>query len=99
MEWKFFHPKADMEMLGLVPFFIQDDDPDNAAQQIAKRYIAGWDPMKGFKVLPTGIVYPGDEERILLAETTLRKETIRFYRGAWVGIFQPDGSHEIALVD
>lgn len=94
------HPRASKEMLGYVPEFFSAADPRPAREQIAENYIGGWSPMRGFQVTDDGIRYSGgDPIWELVAEAKLRDETIRFYRGAWVGIFQPDGSHEISCVD
>jgi len=88
------------EMLGLIPFFLDDQDPRPAREQFDSAYIGGWHPFEGFTMLPDGnLSYPEDPPTQLLAETKLRNETIRFYHHSWVSIIQPDGTFEIARMD
>ncbi len=59
----------------------------------------GWRPFHGFTVTARGLEYPNDPPQPLLAEARLRNEVVRLYKGSWVAIIQPDGSHEIARMD
>ena len=109
MTWTLKHPEVTLEHLGLVPYFIREDDPRPAAVQINERYAhgGGWSPMTGFVMLASGdMLYPApedpeepDELIHLYAETKLRDETIRFYECAWCAIIQPDGSFEVSRLD
>jgi hypothetical protein len=108
MNWILKHPKATHEMLGFIPFFLSDDDPRPAREQLHEAYAhgGGWVPFPrklgntGFKMLPNGnMKYPGDPETQLLGESMLRTETIRVYNHAWVAIVQPDGTFEVARMD
>jgi hypothetical protein len=88
------------DILGLIPTFINEDDPRSAREQFDAAYIGGWSPFKGFTMRPDGdLLYPGDPPTKLLAWTKLHDETIRVYEHAWVAIVQPDGSYEIARMD
>ena len=97
------HPKARFSDLGMIPEFISDYDPRRAREQFDTNYShgGGWGAFDGFTIVDDGasLHYPGDPPYPLLFETKLRDETIRFYSHAWVGIFQPDGSYEIARLD
>lgn len=95
------HPRATVDMLGLIPDFLSTDNPRSAREQIDANYRhgGGWRPFKGFKMTARGIEYPGDPPMPLLAEASLRNETIRIYDCAWVAIVQPDGTYEIARLD
>lgn len=102
LKWVLKHPKATMEMLGYVPSFLSEQDPRSAKEQLYTAYShgGGWNTFRGHTMLPNGnLSYPGDPDVELLAETHLRKETIRFYNYSWVAIIQQDGSHEIARMD
>lgn len=101
MFWKKMHPDCTEEMLGFIPFFLSDQDPRSAKEQFNENYAhaGGWQPFEGFKMVDDGLLYPGDPKTMLLAETKLRDETIRFYEHAWVAIVQPDGSFEICRMD
>jgi len=102
MLWIMRHPKATPEMLGIIPCFLDEDDPRPAAEQFNDAYShgGGWRSMPGFTMLPNGnLSYPGDPPVELLAETRLRDEVVRFYDFAWVAIVQPDGSYDICRMD
>jgi hypothetical protein len=89
-----------MDMLGYIPYFLGDHDPRPAHEQFHSKYIGGWSPFKGFKMLPNGnLKYPGDPETQLLAEGYFREELIRFYQHSWVAIVQPDGTFEVSRMD
>jgi hypothetical protein len=102
MTWYAKHPQVTMDMLGFIPSFLNEEDKRPAKEQIDSNYShgGGWSAFHGFTMLPNGnLSYPGDPEVLLLAETKLRDETIRFYEHSWLCIIQPDGSFEIARVD
>lgn len=102
MHWKMLHPRASIEMLGVIPDFLDESDPRPAREQFNDRYgfAGGWQPFSGFKMQPDGnIAYPGDPPYGALAETKLRDELIRFYHLSWVAIIQPDGSFEVSRMD
>ncbi len=100
MIWIGKHPKFAPEMLGYIPSFLSVNDPRPAREQIASAYCGGWSSFHGFTMLHSGnLSYPGDPEIMLLAETRLRNEIIRFYYCAWLAIIQPDGSFEVARLD
>jgi hypothetical protein len=98
------HPKATQEHLGFIPGFFSEHNPKPAKEQIHKNYQhgGGWYKLDGFKRLnDTGfkIKYPGDPALQILATAKLRDETIVIYQDAFVGIFQPDGTFEVARID
>jgi hypothetical protein len=88
------------EILGIVPSFLNEDDPRPAHEQINDRYISGWHPMSGFKMDDRcTLFYSGDPPLPAIAMTMLRDERITFYSGAWLAITQPDGTFEVGRVD
>lgn len=101
MIWIMKHPRATIDHLGYIPDFLSESDPRPAKEQISNNYIGGWHPMNKFKMEPDGsnMQYPGDPPLILLAETKLRDEVIKFYDCSWLAIIQPDGSFEISRLD
>jgi hypothetical protein len=100
MIWTPKHPSAKPDQLGLIPGFLNENDPRPAKEQIDRRYVSGWQSFPGFTMLENGnLSYPGDLETRLLFESNLRDETIRFYEGSWLAIIQPDGFFEIARLD
>ena len=102
MYWEMKHPRMTPDMLGYLPTMLDENDPRPAKNQFNSNYQrgGGWTHFEGFKMLSNGnLSYPGDPETILLAETKLRDEVIRFYQHSWVAIIQPDGSYEICRMD
>jgi hypothetical protein len=100
---KLLHPKATYEMLGYIPDFLSELDPDRAVAQLDKSYKhgGGWVPFQGFTFDPVSksIKYPGDPAYPAIAEFTLRDEKIYMYPHAWVLVLQTDGSYVVARMD
>jgi hypothetical protein len=90
-----------VDVLGLLPRFLDDDDPRPAKEQIAEYYIGGWRPLKGFTLdrETKALTYSGDPPMLPLVEAKLRDEAIIVYRYGWTLIGQPDGSFEVARLD
>lgn len=100
--WKRINPKITISRLGLIPQWLDEDDPRSAAEQIDSHYKhgGGWWPFEGFKLLDNNVLrYPDDPDLHPLAETRLRDELIVFYSSDWVAIIQPDRSFEVARLD
>ena len=91
------------EALGLIPYFIFEEDPRPAAAQLSDRYAhgGGWTPLSGWSMGPVGeIKWEREEALPPIAVATLHdNEIIRFYRHAWVSITQLDGSFQVARID
>ena len=100
MEWK-LRPGFPQKGLGYLPSFLSESDPRSAREQLDAGYkrFGGWKPFHGFTMTEGGLKYPNDPYHPLLAETKLRDEVIRLYKGSWVAVIQPDGSYEIARMD
>lgn len=93
-----------VEHLGLLPSFLDENNPDDAKTQLHNNYThgGGWHPFKGFVAVPNieyGIKYPGDPAYKPLAKAELREETIVLYPHAWVAVWQKDGTFEISRMD
>lgn len=95
------------EWLGIIPLFLDMNDPRPAAEQINDEYAhgGGWRTMDGFTMepdhtltYPSGVDHP-EERYVPLATATLRDEQLFFYDCAWVAIVQPDGTFEVARLD
>jgi len=101
-DWEFLHPRMTPEHLGFIPDWLDDRDPDGAAQQIHKNYGhgGGWQSAIGFELQEGGgLKYPGDPLLKPLAKSKLRDETIYFYDHSWVCVVQPDGKFDVARID
>ena len=105
-------PGADPEILGLIPGFFMEDDPDDAVAQVNKRYQhgGGWRKMDGFTIenissardYLTGKVtlsYEGDPPYRQLAIAMLHDEILILFDCAWLAVVQADGSYEVARLD
>jgi hypothetical protein len=96
---------GDDSHLGAIPAFFDQADPRPARDQVNERYAhgGGWQPYGGFRPVAGGMQlrgHPEDPPLYAVAEAKLRDETIRLFQpGSWLGIFQPDGSFEIARCD
>jgi len=96
------HPGVTPEHLGLIPYFLNENDPRPAREQFDANYShgGGWRPQNGFKMLDSGdLKYPGDPAMPVWAETRLRDEVIHFYQYGYVAICQGDGSFEVCRMD
>lgn len=94
------HPRSNINMLGYVPGFIQDNDPRSAIEQINDRYISGWHSLKGFHMKENMyLTFPGDPPVMPLYSKKFRNETIIFYQHAWCAVVKEDGSFEVSRLD
>lgn len=103
LDWVVLHPRG-LDMLGYIPGFVSEDDPRPVKEQFQTAYAhgGGWNPMQGWEVVDDRIKkikYPGDPALEPVAMADCREELICVYPHAWVGIFQKDGSFEIARLD
>ena len=88
--------------VGLIPHMLDDEVLKPAREQLDANYQhgGGWRPMKNFKHLEGGLLqYPGDPPMEPRAIMRLRDEKIVVYDYGFVGIFQKDGSFEVARMD
>ena len=100
--WELLHPHMRPEMLGLLAYWLDDEDPCPAKDQFNGHYAhgGGWRPMKGFKLTANNkLLYPEDPPLVPLAQAWLRDELVVFYEHAWVAIIQPDRSFEACRMD
>jgi hypothetical protein len=99
MIWLALAPDVD---LGFLPDLISQDDPRPVKEQLEDKYRhgGGWRPTPGFTVQDGYVLkFPDDPPMKPLAMTSLRGEVIVFYDYSFLGVFQPDGSFEVARVD
>jgi hypothetical protein len=93
---------ADPNYVGLIPTFLDLDDPRPAAVQFQERYeYGGWRPQEGFTAIdgtPT-LHYPGDPPFKPIAVMAMRSELIFVYLHGYVSIFQKDGTFEACRMD
>jgi hypothetical protein len=96
------HPACTPHHVGFIPTFLDEDDPRPAKEQFAERYIyGGWHNQDGIKKGNSrySLKYPGDPTLIPIAMMVLRDETIMIYDGAYVAIWQKDGTFEACRMD
>jgi len=94
-----FFGAHDVDELGFLPEFLDEEDPRLASAQFNANYIGGWNPFPGFTMEGDTLQYPGDPPLVPIAYTKLRDETIIFYPYAFVAIKQPDGTFEVSRMD
>jgi hypothetical protein len=91
---------GDPEIWGLIPGFLDEDDPRPAREQFAANYIAGWQPFEGFTANEDMVLsYPGDPPLEPQSMMIFRNEVLFIYDHAWVVILQHDKSWEIMRMD
>lgn len=101
-----------MDLVGIIPQFLSEDNPRPAAEQFDEHYAhgGGWRPMSGWTATHEAsdvpgfhsvlhIQYPGDPAYAPVAHIALGDESIWIYPHAWVAIEQADGSVEVARMD
>lgn len=86
---------------GIIPTFLDDQDPRPAAEQFNENYIAGWNPFNGFTFDHSNLTlsYPGDPVYHVISTISFRDELILLFPSAWVVIVQPDDSWQVARMD
>jgi hypothetical protein len=90
------------EDLGLLPMFLNPENPKSAKDQIDDSYQhgGGWRPFKGFKLgADNTLSYPNDPALHPIAQTKVGQELVVVYPYGWVAVIQPDRSFEVARVD
>lgn len=100
------HPKATLDHMGLIPFFLNEHDPRPAVEQFSEAYIAGWNDMKDF-TLKKGVnpydayklTFAGDPDLPEIGRVQLRDETIVLFDCSWVAVIQKDGSFTVSRMD
>lgn len=98
--WQPLVPDFRVEWLGIMPAFLDENDPRSAREQFAAKYCGGWSPSVRARITSDHVMqYPGDPDSPPLARTKFREETIVFYEYSFVAVIQPDGSAEVARMD
>lgn len=99
---------TNMEVVGLIPTFLNYDDDRPVKEQIdtAYQHGGGWKHFDGFTLIHAGskhdkysIEYEGDSPNHELSRATLRDELLVFFEHAWLAIIQKDGSFEVSRLD
>jgi hypothetical protein len=90
-----------IEDWGLIPGFLDTNDPRPARQQIDQHYQGGWQPTAGFALDPDtmALSYPGDPTLRPVSIMLFRREIIALYPGEFVLILQPDTTWEVCRMD
>jgi hypothetical protein len=108
LEIELLNPHVNPEVFGIIPEFLNPDDPRPAREQFNERYAhgGGWCPSKGWQLLKDDSIYytqsveEGEDPRHSpLARFKFRNESIVLYDHAWVAIIQPDRTFEVSRMD
>lgn len=94
--------KAILEEWGLIPSFLDGNDPRPAAEQIDTAYVGGWHSFrKGFVFNPERctLKHPGDPAMKPISTMIFRTERLHLFECAWVVIEQLDGTWDVARLD
>lgn len=93
--------RAELTHLGLLPLFLDEDDPRPAVEQFDEHYVGGWHEITraGYTPFTGAFTYPGDPPLYPLWESKFHEETILVYPHAIVVIVQPDGAYSASRLD
>jgi hypothetical protein len=87
-----------VEVWGLIPYFLDENDPRGAKEQFADKYVGGWSPFEGFKLDTRNmeLSYSDDPPMkpisVLLwnaPEGKRRPEMVFLYESSWVMVIDP----------
>jgi hypothetical protein len=98
----FLDKRATPDHVGLIPHFLDADDPRPAAEQFDANYQhgGGFRPISGFTMnYEFALKYPGDPTMRPLAMIKFRDERVLIYEYGVVAVIQPDGKFEAARMD
>jgi len=86
---------------GIIPTFLDNDDPRPAAEQFNENYIGGWNPFPGFEfdTITGELLYKGDPPLRPKSAMFFRDERIVLYPHGWVMIIAPDDTWQISRMD
>ena len=93
------------EVWGIIPTFLNEDDPRPVREQFNANYQSGWQPFPGFTLKrepanePLELLYPEDPPLRALSIMQFRTETIIIFEGEWVVVMQEDDSWEACRMD
>lgn len=103
--WTKHKKRLSYDMLGFIPYIIDENDPRPVAEQIDDRYAhgGGWKPFGESEWKMSGdrskIYYPGDPPLSLLFSTRIRDEQVLVYDCAMVAVVQKDGRFAVTRMD
>jgi hypothetical protein len=90
---------------GIIPTFLDPDDPRPAKEQFDAHYMGGWNPFPGFtwdketETLTYGEGANADPPLKPISMLLFRNEVVVLFPGSWVMIIQLDDSWEISRMD
>jgi len=92
---------GDIEDWGIIPTFLDADDPRGVKEQFNDRYIGGWHPFPGFTLDKKSmqLKYPGDPPTEMRSIMFFKGEVIILYEFDWVLVLAKDGSWEVCRMD
>ena len=97
---------TNMDVVGFIPEFLDENDPRPAVEQIdtAYQHGGGWMDFKGHELLggdgePYSLKYPNDPPMRELSRAKLRDETLVLFTSSWLAVIQEDGSFRVARLD
>jgi hypothetical protein len=92
---------------GLLPQFLNENDPRGAVAQINEAYAhgGGWHEFEGFKLVwdhawhIVGLAYPEDPTMWELSRCQFRDELVVLCESDWVAVIQKNGAFNVARID
>lgn len=91
------------EVVGFIPAFVSEENPDSVTKQINDRYSygGGWNPLEGFVMDKSdkSIQYPEDPKLMPLAVGVIKGCEVIVYDHGWVAVVNEDGNYEVSRID
>jgi hypothetical protein len=86
---------------GIIPSFLDQDDPRGAKEQFNAQYMGGWNAFQGFTLDKNTmrLKYPGNPPIKPLSYMFFRHEIIVLYESEWVLVLEPDGTWEVCRMN
>jgi hypothetical protein len=97
----YLQPGTHPDEIGIIPSFLDEDDPRPAREQLDANYQhgGGWRSLPNFDLDGTTLKYPGDPPMQPIAAMQLRNEMVLIYPSAFVMVLQKHGTFEVARMD
>lgn len=96
--WPEYDPCALWEAMGLIPYWLDADDPRSAYDQFEEKRV--FDTMRGFTLVDgIALKYPGDPLMYPYATCEFHGERVMVYVEGWACIVHADHSIQVARLD
>lgn len=99
--FKLLHPRATQEMLGAIPFWLDEANPATAKDQLNAAYhFGGWIEVPGFTLNDDdSLSYPGDPDLKPIAEAMVHEEKVYMYQYSIIAVVRQNRTFNVTRMD